>query len=224
MKDSTAMAALRGIDTKLRTRTATGVHSRCPLPSARMAASANSNRPRRFARRHTIAAGERVVPKQSAGLLVYRQRDSLEVFLVHPGGPFWAKKDLGAWSIPKGEYLDGEEPLKAAQREFQEETGFQVEGEFLALGAITQSSGKIVSAWACAGDFDPSRLTSNSCELEWPPRSGRLITIPEVDRGAWFSIAEAGKRIVQRQRPILQSLVKILGGRNDSLMTKPKGL
>jgi predicted NUDIX family NTP pyrophosphohydrolase len=164
------------------------------------------------------------VPKRSAGLLVYRQWEPLEVFLVHPGGPFWAKKDLGAWSIPKGEYLDGEEPLAAALREFEEETGFEVQGEFLALGAITQASGKIVSVWACAGDFDAAQLTSNSCEVEWPPRSGRLITIPEVDRGAWFSIAEAGKRILQSQGPILERLVKILGDRNDLLMKKPQGL
>ncbi len=155
------------------------------------------------------------MPKRSAGLLVYRRREgTLEVFLVHPGGPFWAKKDLGAWSIPKGEYLDGEEPLEAALREFEEETGFRiqakVEGQFIGLGDVTQASGKIVSAWACEGDFDPSHLVSNTCEIEWPPRSGRRITIPEVDRGSWFSTQEADRRILKSQQPILEKLVKRL--------------
>jgi predicted NUDIX family NTP pyrophosphohydrolase len=160
------------------------------------------------------------MPKRSAGLLVYRRREgALELFLVHPGGPFWAKKDLGAWSIPKGEYLDGEQPLKAALREFEEETGFRVggkaEGEFIELGDLTQAGGKIVSVWACEGDFDPAQLVSNTCEIEWPPRSGRRITIPEVDRGGWFSIAEAGHRILKSQQPILEKLVKRLAGQKD---------
>lgn len=153
--------------------------------------------------------------KRSSGLLVYRRREGApEVFLVHPGGPFWAKKDLGAWSIPKGESLEGEEPFKAALREFEEETGFHVEGtldgEFFDLGVFTQAGGKIVSTWACESDFDPAQLVSNSCEIEWPPRSGRRIMIPEVDRGGWFSIAEALTRILKSQQPIVEKLVKIL--------------
>jgi len=136
------------------------------------------------------------MPKRSAGLLVYRlQGDAREVFLVHPGGPFWAKKDRGAWSIPKGEYEEDEEPLTAAIRELREETGFVVSGNFLALGTIRQASGKLVTAWAVAGDFDAATLVSNTCEIEWPPRSGRLLIIPEVDRGAWLSISEARGRI-----------------------------
>jgi predicted NUDIX family NTP pyrophosphohydrolase len=151
------------------------------------------------------------VPKRSAGLLVYRRRESaFEVFLVHPGGPFWAKKDLGAWSIPKGEYVDGEEPLEAARREFQEETGFAVQGDFIDLGSITQTSGKLVFAWACEGNFDAAKLISNTCQIEWPPRSSHLITIPEVDRGAWFSPEEAQKRILMAQQPILDRLLKAL--------------
>jgi predicted NUDIX family NTP pyrophosphohydrolase len=155
------------------------------------------------------------MPKRSAGLLVYRRRQgALEVFLVHPGGPFWAKKDLGAWSIPKGEYLEGEEPLQAALREFEEETGIRLgaklAAEFIGLGVLTQAGGKIVSAWACEGDFNPQQLVSNTCEIEWPPRSGRRLRIPEVDRGAWFSIAEAEMRILKSQQPILEKLVKIL--------------
>jgi predicted NUDIX family NTP pyrophosphohydrolase len=147
------------------------------------------------------------VQKRSAGLLVYRRRArEVEVFLVHPGGPFWAKKDLEAWSIPKGEYEENEAPLAAALREFREETGFSVQGPFLALGDIEQKSGKLVSAWACAGEFDAGKLTSNSCEIEWPPRSGRKITIPEVDRGAWFSPAEARKRILKGQKGFLDRL------------------
>ena len=155
--------------------------------------------------------------KRSAGLLVYRRRQGeLEVFLIHPGGPFWAKKDLGAWSIPKGEYLEGEEPLAAALREFQEETGFAVQADFIELGMVTQAGGKVVSAWACAGDFDASKLISNSCEIEWPPRTGRLITIPEVDRGEWFSIGEAQKRIWTSQQPFLERLSTKLLDRKDS--------
>ena len=150
--------------------------------------------------------------KRSAGILVYRRRNpDWEVFLVHPGGPFWAKKDRGAWTLPKGEYEDGEAPLDAAIREFQEETGFTIEGEFAELGTITQASGKVVSAWACEGDLDEKKLTSNSCEIEWPPRSGRRITIPEVDRGGWFSIGKAREIIFESQRTFLDRLMKTLG-------------
>jgi predicted NUDIX family NTP pyrophosphohydrolase len=147
--------------------------------------------------------------KRSAGLLMYRGR---EVFLVHPGGPFWAKKDLGAWSICKGEYVDGEPPLEAAKREFQEETGFVAEGDFLDLGTVKQAGGKLVSAWAFAGDCDPAQLISNRCQVEWPPRSGRMIEIPEVDRGAWFSMSEARERILKSQTPFLDRLEQLLPG------------
>jgi predicted NUDIX family NTP pyrophosphohydrolase len=139
--------------------------------------------------------------------MMYRRKPhDVEVFLVHPGGPFFANKDSGAWTIPKGEYLEGEHPLEAAKREFQEETGFPVSETFLYLGSIKQAGGKIVSAWAFEGDCDPARMVSNHCEIEWPPRSGRLITIPEVDRGAWFSIEEARERIKPTQIPLLDHL------------------
>jgi len=152
------------------------------------------------------------MPKRSAGLLVYRRRSSgLEVFLVHPGGPIWAKKDHGVWSIPKGEYDQNEPPLEAAIREFGEETGFTVSGEFQELGLIRQAGGKLVSAWACAGDFDPAKLVSNPCKIEWPPRSGRRISIPEVDRGAWFGIAEARIRIFESQQPFIDRLLAKFG-------------
>ena len=130
----------------------------------------------------------------------------LEVFLVHPGGPIWAKKDKGAWTIPKGEYEEDENPLVAARREFEEETGFQATGEFLDLGSIKQKSGKIVTAWAFEGDCDPAKLVSNTCEIEWPPRSGRSLEIPEVDRGRWFDIDEARKYIRSEQERLLDSL------------------
>jgi len=129
-----------------------------------------------------------------------------EVFLVHPGGPFWAGKDAGAWTVPKGEYVDGEEPLDAAKREFTEETGFAAKGDFIDLGTVRQTSGKIVNAWAFEGDCDPGKLVSNNCEIEWPPRSGRKMEIPEVDRGAWFTVAEARKRILKSQEGFLDVL------------------
>jgi len=151
------------------------------------------------------------MPKRSAGLLMYRRRPrGLEVFLVHPGGPFFAKKDLGAWTIPKGEYLEGEQPLEAAKREFQEETGFPVPETFLDLGSIKQAGGKIVAAWAFEDDCDPAKMISNTCEVEWPPRSARLIEIPEADRGEWFSIDEAKARIKSTQIPLLDRLTAAL--------------
>lgn len=152
------------------------------------------------------------MPKQSAGLLLYRRSpQGLEVLLVHPGGPFWAKKDLGAWSIPKGEFAEGEDPLAAARREFTEETGFAAEGEFVPLGTIRQAGGKLVAAWAVEGDCNPAALVSNMCEIEWPPRSGRRIEIPEVDRGAWFSLTEGRERILAGQRPFLERLEEWAG-------------
>jgi predicted NUDIX family NTP pyrophosphohydrolase len=144
---------------------------------------------------------------RSAGLLMYRMRDGgLQVFLVHPGGPFWKKKDLGAWTIPKGEYPDTEDPLEAAQREFQEETGFTAAGPFLELEEIRQPSGKVVTTWAFEGSCNPAELKSNLCEIEWPPRSQKRIEIPEIDRGEWFSIAEAQDRILVGQLPLLERL------------------
>jgi len=141
---------------------------------------------------------------------MYRRVDRLEVFLVHPGGPHFAKKDLGIWTIPKGEYLKGELPLDAAKREFHEETGFPVSEPFLYLDSITQKGGKIVTAWAFEGDCDPAKMISNLCEVEWPPRSGRTIEIPEADRGAWFSIDEAKERIKETQIPLLDRLLTAL--------------
>jgi predicted NUDIX family NTP pyrophosphohydrolase len=152
------------------------------------------------------------VAKRSAGLLLYRRRgEALEVFLVHPGGPFWARKDLGAWSIPKGEYAEGEEPLEAARREFTEETGFAAPANALALGEVKQAGGKMVVAWAAEGDCAPDRLVSNVCSIEWPPRSGKMIEIPEVDRGAWFAFDAARERILKSQEPFLERLAGALG-------------
>jgi predicted NUDIX family NTP pyrophosphohydrolase len=147
--------------------------------------------------------------KRSAGLIMYRKRNSqIEVFLVHPGGPFWAKKDLGAWSIPKGEFLEGEKPLDVARREFEEETGF-VPGEgFIELGDLKQPSGKIVTAWAFEGDCDPDKLRSNTCLIEWPPRSGRQIEVPEVDRGCWYTVEDARSRLLPGQRTFLDRLLE----------------
>ena len=150
--------------------------------------------------------------KRSAGLILYRRREGgVEVFLVHPGGPFWAKKDLGAWSIPKGEYEEGESALQAAVREFGEETGFQVEGAMLELGSVKQAGGKLVSAWALEGDCDPAQLTSNLVRMEWPPRSGRQIEFPEVDRGRWFALDEAEAFLLKGQVPFLGRLAAGLG-------------
>jgi predicted NUDIX family NTP pyrophosphohydrolase len=153
------------------------------------------------------------MPKQSAGLLLYRRKErGTEVFLVHPGGPFWAKKDLGAWSIPKGEYTEDEEALAAARREFEEETGSAIDGAFMELGQIRQAGGKLVSAWAVEGDFNPANLRSNLCRIEWPPRSGRTIEIPEVDRGAWFHLSEAHDRILASQQAFLDRLTARFAG------------
>jgi predicted NUDIX family NTP pyrophosphohydrolase len=153
--------------------------------------------------------------KRSAGLLMYRRRDGgPEVFLVHPGGPFWAKKDLGAWSIPKGEYSEGENPLEAARREFTEETGLQADGDFIDLGTMKQASGKLVSVWAVEGNCDPGELRSDTCMIEWPPRSGRQLEIPEVDRGAWFGIEEARERVLKSQAPMIGLLITRLGQPN----------
>jgi predicted NUDIX family NTP pyrophosphohydrolase len=150
------------------------------------------------------------MPPRSAGLLLYRRRQrGVEVLLVHPGGPFWARKDEGAWGIPKGEYGPGEDPLAAARREFTEETGAaSPAGEAVALGAFRQGSGKIVLAWAVEGDFDPACLKSNTFTMEWPPRSGRTLEVPEVDRAGWFTAEEAMRKLLKGQRPILEALLE----------------
>jgi predicted NUDIX family NTP pyrophosphohydrolase len=131
----------------------------------------------------------------------------LEVLLVHPGGPFWAKKDDGAWSIPKGEFADGEEPLDAAKREFEEETGIPAVGDFIALESLKQPSGKLVFAWAVRSDFDPSRLKSNTFSMEWPPKSGRQQEFPEVDKAEWFNVEAARRKILKGQAPFLDQLL-----------------
>jgi predicted NUDIX family NTP pyrophosphohydrolase len=152
------------------------------------------------------------MPQRSAGIILYRRRHGgVEVLLVHPGGPFWADKDEGVWSIPKGLYEAGEAPLAAARREFAEETGAKVEGEAIALGAFRQSPAKIVDAWAVEGEFDPAGLKSNRFVLEWPPRSRRMREVPEVDRAEWFTPAEAERKILKGQRPILDALLRHLG-------------
>lgn len=146
-------------------------------------------------------------PKRSAGILMYRRRRGMvEVFLKHPGRPYWSKKNEGAWTIPKGEYEAHEEPRAAAIREFQEETGFEASESFLELGSIQQKSGKVVLAWAFEGDCDPAELVSNTCEIEWPPRSGQRIVMPEVDRGEWFSLDTAEDFIRMEQASLLRAL------------------
>lgn len=147
------------------------------------------------------------MPKQSAGLLLYRWRDGdLEIFLVHPGGPFWARKDAGAWSIPKGEFPEGEDPLAAARRELAEETGCSVPGPFSSLGTVRQAGGKTIHAFLAAADFDPEKIVSNTFRLEWPPRSGRWAEFPEVDRAGWFSLAQAAEKINPAQAEFLSRL------------------
>jgi len=162
------------------------------------------------------------MPKRSAGLLLYREIPAtsgatpsdgdalIEVLLVHPGGPFWAKKDAGAWSIPKGQIDEGEDPLAAAHREFEEETGGRVEGEAIALEPLKQPGGKIVQAWAVRGDFDPAALKSSTFAMEWPPKSGRQQEFPEVDRVDWFTLPAAREKILAGQRGFLDQLAEIL--------------
>jgi predicted NUDIX family NTP pyrophosphohydrolase len=147
------------------------------------------------------------VTRQSAGILLHRRRDgSIEVFLVHPGGPLWRNKDAGAWSIPKGEFVDGEDALAAARREFEEETGKSIDGDFVALTPIRQGGGKIVHAWAVEGDIALAGLVSNTFDIEWPPRSGRMQSFPEVDRYAWLGLDEARSKINEAQRALLDEL------------------
>jgi predicted NUDIX family NTP pyrophosphohydrolase len=152
------------------------------------------------------------MPKRSAGILMYRRRGaSFEVLLVHPGGPFWARKEAGAWSIPKGEIGEGEDPFAVACREFREETGAVPQGAFRPLGDVMQSR-KIVTAWAVEGEFDVAALKSNSFEIEWPPGSGRRQAFPEVDRARWFAPADAKRAIVRGQAPLIDRLAAQLAG------------
>jgi predicted NUDIX family NTP pyrophosphohydrolase len=152
--------------------------------------------------------------KRSAGILLYKLVvGEPHVLLVHPGGPFWARKDTGAWSIPKGEYGKSEAPLAAAIREFGEETGMVLDGAFQPLGDIMQKSGKVVTAWACEGDFDPAKLASNLCEIEWPHKCGKRVSIPEVDRAEWYKLDEARAKMNPAQTPFLSRLAAILDGK-----------
>lgn len=147
------------------------------------------------------------MPKASAGLLVYRLREiGFEVFLVHPGGPFWAKKDAGAWTIPKGELAPDEDPLACARREFTEETGVAVEGRFASLGTVRQAGGKLIHAFVSPADFDADKIVSNTFKLQWPPKSNRWVEFPEVDRAAWFSLAAATEKINPAQAELLTRL------------------
>ena len=158
------------------------------------------------------------MPKLSAGLLLYRGEGSgLEVLIGHPGGPFWARKDEGAWSIPKGEYAEGEDPWAAAQREFTEEVGLPPpEGPRIDFAPLRQPGGKIVTAFAVRGDLDVSAAVSNMFTLEWPPRSGRLREFPELDRVAWFALESAREKLLKGQRPLLDHLVLAIGGSDAS--------
>jgi predicted NUDIX family NTP pyrophosphohydrolase len=148
--------------------------------------------------------------KQAAGILMYRRGASgLEVLLAHPGGPLWARKDAGAWTIPKGQFTDGELPLDAARREFEEEMGTAPSGDFQPLGTVKQPSGKVIHAWAAESDFDASTVKSNLFSMEWPPRSGRTGEFPEVDRAGWFSIEQAREKMIKGQSPFLDRLLEI---------------
>ncbi|MEP6613325.1 MAG: NUDIX domain-containing protein [Mucilaginibacter sp.] len=147
------------------------------------------------------------MPTQSAGILLYRKTGySLQVFLVHPGGPFFKNKDLGAWSIPKGEFLDDEETLTAAKREFEEETGQAVDGDFIELKPVRLKSGKTVYAWAVEGDINHETITSNLFEMEWPPKSGKKQSFPEIDRAGWFEVEEAKLKVNAAQVAFIKEL------------------
>lgn len=149
--------------------------------------------------------------KQSAGLLLYRKSKDVEVLLVHPGGPFWSRKDRNAWSIPKGEFTNDEDAQAAAKREFQEETGMAPPaGALIELGTAKQSSGKTVYAWAVAGDIDTKQVKSNLFEMEWPPKSGQMQQFPECDKAGWFTLAKAREKLVKGQLPLLEKLAEAL--------------
>jgi predicted NUDIX family NTP pyrophosphohydrolase len=163
------------------------------------------------------------MPKKSAGLLVFRQGpERPEVFLVHPGGPFWAKKDDGAWSIPKGEFSESEDPLEAAKREFEEETGIAPTGEYEPLEPVKQPGGKTIYAWLVRGDFEASSIKSNLFSLEWPPKSGVTQQFPEVDRAAWFATDVARRKILKGQVPFIDQLERKLGA-SHTRVAAPEG-
>ena len=164
------------------------------------------------------------MPKRSAGLLLFRNSNPLEIFLVHPGGPFWARKDDGAWSLPKGEYSENEDALLAAKREFQEETGISVDGDFLPLGELRQPTGKLITAWALEQDVDPTLVKSNSFSMEWPPKSGKTQEFPEVDRAAWFPVPQARTKLLKGQIAFINRLAKKLGVtiENNDVTTAPE--
>ena len=154
--------------------------------------------------------------RRSAGILMYKHENgALEVLLVHPGGPFWRNKDLGAWSIPKGEHGAAEDALAVARREFAEETGVPVSGDFRFLGELRQPGGKIVAAWAVEGELAAETISSNMFEIEWPPRSGRTQAFPEIDRAAWFFVAEARQKILRGQAEFIDRLIEMLRRRDD---------
>jgi predicted NUDIX family NTP pyrophosphohydrolase len=156
------------------------------------------------------------MPKTSAGLLMYRFHNrELEVFLVHPGGPFWRNKDDGAWSIPKGEYAEGQDPFETAKREFKEETGYDAAGEFIFLAPLRQPSRKVITAWAFEGDCDAAGITSNLFSMEWPPRSGRQTQFPEVDRAAWFTIPAAKVKLLKGQVGFIDQLCEKLAAHTN---------
>jgi predicted NUDIX family NTP pyrophosphohydrolase len=149
--------------------------------------------------------------KQSAGILLYRRvTGEVQIFLVHPGGPFFKNKDTGAWSIPKGEFPDTEDPLVAAKREFLEETGQPVDGEFNSIGSAILKSGKTVHAWSVEGDIDHETIRSNTFEMEWPPKSGKKQAFPEIDRAGWFNLSEARAKINQGQVKLIDNFSKLL--------------
>ncbi len=151
------------------------------------------------------------MPLHSAGLLLYRMRDGRpELFLAHPGGPYWAKKDDGVWTIPKGLIDTDEDPLAAARREFAEETGFAIDGDFIPLGELKQKGNKIVHAWAVAGDVDAAAVKSNTYPIQWPPNSGRWRNYPEVDRAGWFTVDEARTKILPGQAAFIDRLLELL--------------
>jgi predicted NUDIX family NTP pyrophosphohydrolase len=165
--------------------------------------------------RHFEKTHDTAMPKRSAGLLLFRRSNHLDLFLVHPGGPFWARKDNGAWSLPKGEYSEDEDALQAAKREFQEEIGISVDGDFFPLGELRQPSGKLITAWALEKDVDPALVKSNSFSMEWPPKSGKTQEFPEVDRAAWFPISLARTKLLKGQVAFINRLAKKLSVSNE---------
>jgi len=159
------------------------------------------------------------MPKKSAGLLMFRRSPDghMQVLLVHPGGPIWAKRDVGAWTFPKGEYEESEDALEAAKREFVEETGFAVAEPFISLGSLKQPSGKMISIWAFESDCDPAALVSNEFEMEWPPKSGRKASFVEVDRAGWFSLSEAREKLSRGQVGFLEALADVVPDLSSSV-------